>query len=218
MHIMDQNCGFCAEINNIDNDHNLLNRWIKQESGLNSRVIFETKNFVVLPTLGSFVEGYLLVVAKDHYPCMGALPDELMSEAEQVIQKTRSIIKRVYKTNVVSFEHGALSCSNKFGGCLDHAHMHIVPFESNLSPIISQYNMDLSKGCFFDVKHRWINEKPYLFFMDTDDSCYFIESDVMPSQFIRQVICAKIGKPDSWDWRENPFINNLLETVNKLSV
>ncbi len=36
------------------------------------QVLLETANFVVVPTIGAIVEGWLLVVSKEGLVCMGA--------------------------------------------------------------------------------------------------------------------------------------------------
>lgn len=42
--------------------------------------VFESRNFVVVPSLGSLVEGWMLLLPKKHLLSMGALPEELVAE------------------------------------------------------------------------------------------------------------------------------------------
>ena len=46
--------------------------------------LFESPNFVVLPSLGALVEGWLLLVPKKHFICMGELPDSVANEMQEV--------------------------------------------------------------------------------------------------------------------------------------
>ena len=120
-------CGFCAELHETDSQNNLLKTVITPQLSINSRVMYETENYVVIPTIGCFVEGYVLIVSKQHYDCAGQMALSSIEELCQLIWKVVSAIKQTYGLDCIVFEHGAISCTNKFGGCINHAHIHVVP-------------------------------------------------------------------------------------------
>jgi diadenosine tetraphosphate (Ap4A) HIT family hydrolase len=45
-----------------------------------NKPVFETSKFVVLPSLGSLVEGWLLLIPRKHAICLGALDRKLVPE------------------------------------------------------------------------------------------------------------------------------------------
>ena len=45
------------------------------------RVLFASANFVVVPTVGSILPGWLLIVPREHFLCFGAMGDGLLCEA-----------------------------------------------------------------------------------------------------------------------------------------
>jgi len=156
-------CGFCVELNNRDSDINLMKTILKPHLLADSRIMHETENFVVLPALGSFVEGYVLIVSKEHYHCAGKLPEKAFNELFGLIKKVKRSILTTYQLGSVVFEHGAISCLNKFGGCIDHAHMHVVPCNSSLlSELRSSYCnlIDIHENKALIQKNN--HDEPYL--------------------------------------------------------
>lgn len=210
-------CGFCAELGGVDRENNLLRRVITPKSGIQSRVMYETDHFVVVPTLGALVEGYVLVMSKAHYESIRLIPKELFSELDEIVYKVKSVIWSTYQKKVVCFEHGAVSCSNKFGGCIDHAHLHMVPCDKALSETIQEFGMKLlpipSFGALLDVVG---GNQPYLYWEDLDESKYVIQDDFIPSQFFRKIVADYYSVAEQWDWRQELNLENLLKTYQTL--
>lgn len=65
------NCVFC----NIDN------------SRIENTIIDEIDNFVVLPTIGALVDGYLMIVSKKHINSMSELKENEKIEYELLLKK-----------------------------------------------------------------------------------------------------------------------------------
>lgn len=215
--LFDSACGFCVEFTGLDKENNLLKQVIFPKHGLESRIVYETDNFAVIPTLGALVEGYLLVVSKKHYECIGKLPDDLLLELDKVVDKVKSVIWSVYKENVVCFEHGAISCSNKFGGCVDHAHLHIVPCNDVLSSMIKDCGMELVPIDSTDtLSHIADKNQPYLYWEDSDGRKFVIQDGFIPSQFFRKIIASYYSVAEQWDWRQDLNLENLLKTYQTL--
>lgn len=213
----DPSCGFCAEFNNTGQENNLLQKIISPNCGLISRVVYQTDHFVVIPTLGALVEGYLLIVSKAHYESIRQIPKEFLFEFIEVVHKVKSVIRSTYGKSSVCFEHGAASCSNKFGGCIDHAHLHVVPCNETLSGTIREFGMELlpipSLGTLSDVVGK---SQPYLYWEDFDESKYVIQGSFIPSQFFRKIIADYYSVAEQWDWRQHLNLENLLKTYRTL--
>ena len=91
--------------------------------------MFESDNFVVFPSLGQIVEGYLLIAPKKHYIGVSGIPKELYPELEEVCKKVRNKLSEVYCVPLF-FEHGPHK-ESKGGCCIDHAHIHAVPVKTD---------------------------------------------------------------------------------------
>ena len=101
--------------------------------------LYETEHFAVIPSLGSIVEGWLLIIPKEHYLSYGYIESQaLLDELKKLIDYVGGIVKQVYGDYVI-FENGAY-CSNKLVGCgVDYAHIHIVPIKIDLIKYVKDY-------------------------------------------------------------------------------
>ena len=215
--LIDETCGFCAEIYGISSDNNLLEHYITPKTGLASRVITRTEHFQVIPTLGAFIEGYVMVVSLEHYDCVGKIPSAYFPELKRLLQEIKDKVRQCYGMDTVCFEHGSVSCTNRFGGCINHAHIHIVPCEESLISQFADYQMEYIKLDVIDeLKLFGETGNPYLYFQDTDGQQYAITSDFVISQFFRQLLARSHGVSDQWDWRSNLNLENVAKTYEKM--
>ena len=63
---------------------------------LENTIIDETANFLVLPAVGSLVEGYLLIISKRHLNSMAELTKEEKEEYQFLINKYHTLFKKYY--------------------------------------------------------------------------------------------------------------------------
>src|SRR6266705_3229591 len=95
-----------------------------------SRILFRSERFVVIPSLGQIVGGYLLIVPTSHLMALGDISDASLGEFTVLSRSVRAILEAEYES-CVFFEHGARCAAA--GGCgVYHAHLHAVPFPAAL--------------------------------------------------------------------------------------
>ncbi len=169
-------------------------------------ILLESKNFFVVPALGSMgIEGYLLLCSKKHYQGVGDIPAPLEKELEKILERVKIKLTKFYKTEVVVFEHGPRLGCFKGGGCLDHAHFHLVPLEVDIIRYLKKFFKLREIRAFAPL--RKINRK-------AKSSYFFVEAPVgkryvaevnspLPAQYLRRVIASLAGKSD-WDWKKFP--------------
>jgi ATP adenylyltransferase len=200
-----ENCEFCLEFSSFKKYK--LSFFHSLFPHLSNRILKETENFVVVPSLGQISEGYLLVITKDHYISMGHLPPQLHDELNIIIEQVSDILQFAYNKDIIQFEHGPSSSSQKGGCCIDHAHLHILPL--NVLP-----NLDLLPDLIFREKHETNlfpaiardfldNNRPYLYIKIRGSSInrsFTLDAVGLPSQYMRRIIAQSIGKYDEWDW------------------
>ncbi len=185
---------------------------------LKKNVLYETDNFFVAPSIGQMgIEGYLLLCSKKHYIGIGDVPKESEFELEEVLSKVKKVLSKTYNLPILVFEHGPkLGCS-RGGGCLDHAHLHLIPISINILDFLKEF-FELEKVHGFGrLREIYENAKySYLFINTGNDERYVIKIDFpLPSQYLRQVIAAKFGIKD-WDWRINPDYQTFNKTIKTL--
>jgi diadenosine tetraphosphate (Ap4A) HIT family hydrolase len=92
-----------------------------RRSHIASKIIKETRNFLLVADHAPLVEGHLLIIPKQHYACYGAVPATLDAEFLALKGEVRQFLARFYAP-VVYWEHGV------FRQTVFHAHLHCFPF------------------------------------------------------------------------------------------
>lgn len=182
------------------------------------RTVYKSSNFFVMPTVGEFIKGYLLIIPNEHVMSMAELSPDLNQEFLDVLDDVITILKLTYPVNhFLVWENGTGNGGiGKAKSSIVHSHVHVAPSKLGINAIefisgfpftrvsydnLSSYGKHsylLIKG--FRENEWWINDNPDLY---------------IPRQYVRQLIAAEYGlSGDSWNWRTNPFIN-LIESTCK---
>ena len=171
--------------------------------------ILRTPNFIVAPTIGALVPGWMLVVSTTHYVSAGALPHDALVELRDTIDMVASAMRSADKTAAI-FEHGPI-CENTVVGCgIDHCHVHIVPLEFDLHAEAAQLSREF--------RMRWEPASdlgatklyhegglPYLY-IEQNGLRRIGTSPNIPSQFFRRVIASRQGRPKEFDWKRHESV------------
>jgi ATP adenylyltransferase len=181
--------------------------------------VLESQNFVVIPSLGSLVEGWLLLVPRDHFISLGALPDRLVAEMEDMKAKVSAYVGNEYG-KVCAFEHGPASTSRKVGCSVDHAHLHIVPFGSDIATAARPFmphDAMWNKASWRECREAYRTGKDYLYFEQPLGSGWISVHQNFGSQIFRKAIAAQIGRLDEFNWREHPQFDTVAKTIDALA-
>ncbi|PIN86973.1 hypothetical protein COV19_02155 [Candidatus Woesearchaeota archaeon CG10_big_fil_rev_8_21_14_0_10_44_13] len=181
-----------------------------------SRMLLESENFLVFPTLGQIVEGYLLIASKKHYIGIGEVPSGFYPELEEVQKTVKNVLTENYSAPLF-FEHGPTSETRKGGCCIEHAHMHAVPVRIDILDDIKQHFECRRISSLSELKENYARGMSYLFLETGSGERYVFDvPEVFPSQYIRQLIAVKLGKPERWDWRTCWGLDEMVRTIDKL--
>jgi diadenosine tetraphosphate (Ap4A) HIT family hydrolase len=180
---------------------------------LYDRILYETDNFIVIPTIGSLVPGYIMIVSRDHFSSMAYLSTKQMDELINLLSLLKSFIHNKLNINPIIFEHGSADgCANLSACCVDHAHLHIVPINLSEVNIIlerSQLKKILNMECLTLFKGT-----PYVLYSDAYNNYYASQNSVFPSQYFRKWIAKETGHPYEWDWKNYEFLENVKKTLD----
>lgn len=204
-------CAFCTE---------LLEKEVNPSIGFN-RVIWEDDQFAIVPTVGCFVEGYVMLMPKDHTYSVAQLDEEDLVRMESIASLLRSQLTKTYGDVVVA-EHGAVSCAVKGAQCCDHAHLHFIPVGPEKLDDVCDLYWDVRGEndailSLVELPNLGADEAAYIL-VSLDDSLYnvWLKSDGFKSQFCRWATAKVLGKEEEYDWRKFPHIDNMRKTVERL--
>jgi ATP adenylyltransferase len=185
--------------------------------------IFETDSFVVVPTVGSLVEGWLLVIPRDRILSFAQLPFSLFSELESLLHDVVRIVEETYGP-VALFEHGPGIEASPAGCGVNYAHLHIVPTECDLRTGAQEIASNIEWCAMDSIKA--ICTKPsigsdYWFLQQRypGSTSYLgrLRDGNPPSQLFRQVIARDIGCANAYDWKQNLGEDMIAATVRSLA-
>ncbi len=185
-------------------------------SRMGSRVILATEHFMVFPTVGSFIEGYLLIAPKHHFLSMATIPTEHKKELEVLLEAVRRMLKERYSDPIL-FEHGSGKEVPRGVCCVEHAHVHAVPIETDIRSDLELYFPSKMFDRFDSPSSGVSSSHPYLFYEDQKGARFlFSIPDVIPSQLVRKILAQKVGKGGQWNWRHDSFLEEISKTIKRL--
>lgn len=175
-------------------------------------ILDETDNFIVVPTLGSLVDGYILIVSKRHILNMGELSNKEKEEYIDLINKYRELFNKIYGSYPIVFEHGTSKNDITLtSSSVIHAHTHIVNhlFKNEIE-IINNLNLEE-----VNIKHI-LSNKNYIFYISNNGKNYITYDYKSTSQLMRILIAKDLGYESKYNWKKNEFLDNIEKTIKKI--
>lgn len=210
------NCCFCEEYM-----HPLQSQFYKEigcKIGCPTRILLETDNWFVIPTVGSLTVGYVLLVCKQHYLSLANIPWTLYREMLTLKMNVESILHKQLGLHCLTFEHGTPNPLSKGANSVDHVHIHVLPFERpiwhDIETGVSSKDIEAvaNYGSLYSI---WQTQLPnsYLLFQDINQRIYYIpDASNMPSQLFRKCLAPYLGAP-CWDWKSEAYVDSMVHTM-----
>jgi diadenosine tetraphosphate (Ap4A) HIT family hydrolase len=181
--------------------------------------LIETENFAVVPSLGALVEGWLLMVPKEHYISMGALPPRLRDEADSIESQIRALLAGQYEKPVVVFEHGPSAAKHGTGCGVDHAHLHLLPLDCDLLSLAEPFvpkSLPWKESGWEERSNAYRAGLDYLYLKTDERGGLLAVSEDFGSQVFRKAISSYLGVPEEFSWRDHPRISTVTRTIEAL--
>ena len=181
-------------------------------SKIENTIIEETEYFYILPTLGSLVDGYILIVTKRHINSMSELNENELIEYKNIIDKYQNLFKKIYNKTPIVFEHGTPNQNSEMkANSVTHAHTHIVNINfSNEKEILEKYNFKQIND--FKEINKNTNYIKYI----SNNKIYITYKFPSVSQLMRILIAEELNYKDKFDWKKERFDENIISTIERI--
>lgn len=164
-------------------------------------ILKETPRFLLATDHAPLVEGHLLIIPKEHYPCYGAVPAGLDEELYMLKQEVKQFFAGYYAP-AVFWEHGV------FRQTVFHAHLHCFPF--------GETAYDLSSGLHGkvvqsqeDIRAWYRSRGQYFYLEDTNVALLFAPEMELYLRVIQDVLwhgVASRNHQTSWRSQEQRYL------------
>jgi len=185
------------------------------DAEIDSRILHETDQFVVLSDISPLVPGHVMIVPKAHILCYGAVEAAAQGEFSGIVNATRKILREHYGPSVV-LEHGTSSLE-PVADHVTHAHLHIVPADIDIRDSLVNFNTT-PIASLSDLSRWAVRDEAYIYFESCAGERIVADQIVdIPRLFIRREVAKRVGVPDPlWDWRRHILSDNFRSTVERL--
>jgi len=185
--------------------------------------VLETNNFVVIPSLGSLVDGWLLIVPKAYYLNFSQLSTNLLEEVHDIVSHLTTRFLPLFESErFVLFEHGPADLFSTAGCGVDYAHLHWVPCDFDLRKGASDLlGLDFTWNeiaSIDELNAKVLSQQDYLYLQDQEGRHFITCQSTVPSQTFRQVIAHYLHQPERYDWKQYSGVEHINSVYEKLSL
>lgn len=185
------------------------------------REILRTDDFVAIPSAGSLVAGWTLVVPRRPMLNLAGLDEIGQGALESVISPIANALAAT-GNSVFCFEHGAGWAGSATGCGVDQAHLHIVPLPFDLLEAAAKRQDGAITWQVLEDGRTPLAQLPaegeYVAVWNAAERQPMLGHVRRPiSQWIRRVIADELEVADEWDYRIHPQTEKVRQTLEMLT-
>lgn len=204
---------------------------IERHYTLRNRIIYQSRNFTIWPSLGPVADGHILIMPNTHRTAFLEFnPGELIEFSELLeiyLQKYHRL-----GLSILIGEHGNQPMPNTMQeeqanvfapACVAHAHIHLIALPMNFDKLLEIYLSELGKPSFEASNIEELVGKPatsreYVLASDGNNRwLLWANVPTVESQLVRRVASTAIGAPERFNWREYPSLDNVERIASELA-
>jgi ATP adenylyltransferase len=181
--------------------------------------ILEDRNFVAWVSDGALVEGHVLVIPRRHVLNLSELEADERSAFAVFTASVKGLLRDTYGA-VATFEHGPRCAGSPVGCSIDHAHLHVLPWDGSLVRAAvedySEFDWRTAEG-ISGALDAAAADGPYLLVEDDGGNAVVAIDPAIPSQAIRKTIARRLEREEEWDWKLHPQTTTVTTTLRRLT-
>ncbi len=211
-------CHLCSQLAG-ESENDLLSAIFADKVYLR-RVLMETANFALIPSVGPVAIGHVLLCPKVHCCSFRGVHSDLDGEFLSLKLQIRALLEQTFRKSVHCFEHGMRADGSRVLCTVDHAHLHFVPADVNMRNELQYQQVPwIEFDGSLESLRALVGTDEYLFYQSPSG-----QSAVAPargtafsSQYIRRAFSLQLGEGSTWNWRQFPKVDEIHMTWQQLS-
>jgi len=182
------------------------------------RMLYESEHFYALLGLGPIVDGYVLLVAKQHIRSMFDMPPDIRSVYDQEKNYLKQLIHTTYEPAIIT-EHGRVrACIVEDEEAHDllcyHAHQLFFPVDVDFGALSHEgpFEKVFEGSSLFDLDASVLQEDDeYLLFENAVGQVFIHKvTGKCPRQYMRYLVARSVGRPELANWHRFPEPEKIL--------
>lgn len=166
-----------------------------------TEVLAEKAEFLVILDVAPVRAGHVLVVTRSHQRSFASLWCSVPHSVNAIIEAVLTTLKKATGKSAVVCEHGLGARAIGQAGCVEHAHLHVIPTDGPIVSIFRQAGVGLTLIDDFSRILDGAVDQQYLYLRDSDGSQYAAVHKRFPSQLVRRLVAQQHGEL-FWSWRD----------------
>lgn len=192
----------------------------RNDVSLHDQVLLEDQDWIVAPSLGALVPGWLIVLPRRpalnfrRWADGGGDPVSVLSAV--------ALRLGLQAEDYVWFEHGPGELGTTVGCGVDYAHLHILirppfPLETLIEAAVAGTDLQWSESRPADAFNRLPSHASYLVIGGGDRAVFAENVESVGSQYLRRVVSRITGNEGQWNYRLHPQHQNVASTAQSVS-
>lgn len=179
--------------------------------------LMATPDWVLAPTLGAIVPNWVIAVPRQPALNFRSWRQRTGSNPVAIVGDV-SVRLGVSPERILWFEHGPKHVGSAVGCGVDYAHLHLIldaPFslEGLMDQVRTGSNLSWESIVSDQAYGQLTGDGSYLVVGQGQRAFFAMGVDNIGSQFLRRMVAATIGQPDTWNYRQHPQSQNIAQTI-----
>ncbi|WP_428259324.1 HIT domain-containing protein [Gallibacter sp. Marseille-QA0791] len=186
--------------------------------GIIDTPILENDKYMAVLSLGGFIEGWTLIIPKEHMVSMKNFYKDI--EFKLFVNKTMNLLRKVYDTGFIIFEHGANHEGSLIACSTNHAHLHVVPYNRSLIEEMKSKDKKWIE-CTIDTIEEVVQENEYWFYAENVTNIETVTGMVhlikkVESQYFRKILAKQENCLEKFNYKEYGHTSIVQRTYEKI--
>jgi diadenosine tetraphosphate (Ap4A) HIT family hydrolase len=175
-------------------------RYISEEE-LPSEVLMDVADFAVISDVAPLTSGHVLIVPRRHILSCSQLTRLQLESLELLVLDVSVRLRAIYGKETASFEHGLCDRARVSSCGIDHAHLHVLPFEGDLSADLANNFTTSAIGRLRELPDAATSHEEYLLLLSAAGGLIGFPAHSV-SQYFRRRVAEAVRRP-LWNWNDD---------------